>query len=84
MSFVMSLDIDTAIRLIRTAFQKREEERAFILYAAIYPHFSKNNFKKFTEFYKTQTQPISTRSTEDIMAEANEILRKAGEKSGTL
>ena len=84
MSFVMSLDIDTAIRLIHKAFQKKEEDRAFQLYASIYPNFTKNNFKKFTEFYKVQTEPVSTRSAEDIMATANEILRKAGEKRGTV
>ena len=84
MSFVMSLDIDTAIRLIHKAFQKNEEDRAFQLYASIYPTFKRNNFKKFSEFYKVQTEPVSRRSAEDIMATANEILRKAGEKRGTV
>lgn len=84
MSFVMSLDIDTAIRLIHKAFHKKEEDRAFELYASIYPNFTKNNFKKFTEFYKVQTEPISTKPSEDILSKAKEILRKAGEKHGNL
>ena len=76
---ILQMDIDTAIELIRMAFQKREEDRAFQLYAAIYPNFDKKTFKKFSEFYKVQTGPISTRPAEDIMAEAEEIMRKAGE-----
>ena len=84
MSFVMTLDIDTAIRLIHKAFHKNEEDRAFQLYASVYPNFTKNNFKKFTEFYKVQTEPISTKPAEDILAKASEILKKAGEKRGNL
>ena len=84
MSYILTLDVDTAIRLIRKAFEMREEERAYQLYASVFPQFNKNNFKKFSEFYKTQTQPISTRSTEEILAEANEILKKAGEMRGDI
>ncbi len=82
--FLFNLDVETAIELIRRAFQKREEDRAFQLYASIYPHFKKENFKKFSEFYKVQTEPVSTRSKEEILADAMEIMRKVGEKHGTV
>ena len=82
MSFIMSLDIETVIGLIQKAFQKKEEDKAFQLYASIYPHFDKNNFKKWSEFYKVQTEPISRKSSEEILSSAEKILKKAGEKRG--
>jgi hypothetical protein len=84
MTFIMTLDVQTVLGLLHQAFQKREEERAYQLYASVYPHFTKNTFKKFSEFYQGQTQPVSTRSSEDILNTAAEILRKAGEKRGTV
>ena len=84
MQFIMTLDVQTLIELIHTAFAQKEEERAFTLYASVYPHFTKNNFKKFTEFYKAQTGPISHRPAEDILSNAQDILRKAGENRGTV
>lgn len=81
----MALDVETVVQLIRKAFQKRDEERAFMIYASVYPNFTKNNFKKFEDFYKPIHQEnISTRSADEIMAEAQEILRKVGEKRGTV
>jgi hypothetical protein len=80
----MSLDVETAIALIRKAFQKKNEDRAFQLYASVYPHFKKENFKKFEEFYKQPKQEVSTRSKEEILADAMEIMRKVGEKHGTV
>lgn len=81
----MSMDVETVIQLIKKAYQKRDEERAFMIYASIYPNFTKNNFKKFEDFYKPMNQEnISTRSAEEIMAEAQEIMRKVGEKRGTV
>lgn len=84
MQFVMSLDIETVIGLIHKAFSQKEEERAFQLYASTYPHFNKNNFKKFSEFYKVQTGPISRKSSDEILSGAEAILKKAGEKRGTV
>lgn len=85
MTFIMSLNVETVIELIQKAFQKHEEERAFALYASIYPNFNKNNFKPFNEFYKAKNNDkISVRSAEDIMADAQEIMRKVGEKRGTV
>ena len=79
MSYILTLDVDTAIRLIRKAFQMREEERAYQLYASVYPHFSKSNFKKFSEFYKVQSHEISTKSSDEIMAKARELMIRAGD-----
>lgn len=80
----MQLDVDTAIELIQRAFQKRQEDRAYILYASAYPHFDKNNFKTFEEFYKPPTATISRTPTEEILSKAEQILKKAGEKRGTV
>lgn len=80
----MQMDVDTAIELIQKAFQKRDEERAYMLYASAYPHFDKNNFKSFEEFYKVPTTKISRTPKDEILSKAEQILKKAGEKRGTV
>jgi len=46
------------------------------LYANMYPNFTKKNFIKFEDFYKTTTYTVSTRSVEDIMKDVDEIRNK--------
>jgi hypothetical protein len=84
MNFIMTLDVDTVIALIHKAHEKREEERAFVLYASAYPHFSKQNFKKFHEFYRPTSRNISTRSSDEILSAAEAILKKRGDKGGAI
>ncbi len=79
-SFVMTLDIDTAIRLIRKAYLKREEERQWMLYCSVFPHFDKKSFKSFDEFYRPPVEAVSKTPAEDILARAEAVLRKAGGK----
>jgi hypothetical protein len=57
----------------------KEEERAYQLYASIYPNFTKSNFKKFSEFYKVQSHEVSTKSSEEILAKARELMIRAGD-----
>lgn len=79
MNYILTLDVDTAIRLIHKAFQMREEERAFTLYASVYPNFDKKNFKKFSEFYKVQSHEAPTKSKDEVLAKARELMIKAGD-----
>lgn len=79
MQFVMSLDLDTFLRLVRRAMINRHEERHWELYCAVYPHFDKKNFKKFDEFYKRPTEEVSQKSSQDIMSHVESILKRAGE-----
>jgi hypothetical protein len=60
---------------------KSEEDRAFLLYANKYPHFTKEDFIPFSQFFKEQTQPISKRETKDILKDVEEI-RKHARKEG--
>lgn len=79
MQFVMSLDLDTFLRLVRRAMLNRNEERHWELYCSVYPHFDKKNFKKFDEFYKRPTEEVSQKSSQDIMSHVESILKRAGE-----
>jgi hypothetical protein len=79
-----ALDVESAVRLIRKAFLKREEERQWQLYCSIFPHFDKKTFKTFEEFYKPPAEAVSKTPAEDILARAEALLRKAGGKHGTV
>ncbi len=84
MQYILSLDIETVIRLIRKAFAKREEERQWMLYCSVFPHFDKKSFKPFNEFYKPPVEVVSKTPAEDIIAKAEALLKKAGERRGNL
>ena len=81
---IYQMDVETAIELIQRAFEKREEDRAYLLYASAYPHFDKHKFVSFDEFYKKPVKTVSQATSEDILSRAERILKKAGEKRGNL
>lgn len=76
----MTLDVDTFIRLVKRAAINRNEERHWMLYCSVYPHFDKKNFKKFDDFYKRPSEEISVKPAEDILSHAESILKRAGER----
>jgi two-component SAPR family response regulator len=80
----MQMDVETAIELIAKAFEKQHEDRMHQIYASVYPHFEKKNFKTFEEFYKPPKKPVSRASAEDILSRAEQILKKAGDKHGDI
>lgn len=63
---------------------KREEERQWLLYCSVYPHFDKKTFKTFDEFYKPPVEAVSQTPADEIIARAEAVLKKAGEKHGNL
>lgn len=67
------MEIDSVIELIDHALLKSEEDRAFLLYANMYPHFTKENFIPFSQFFKAQKTKISQTPKEDILDKANKI-----------
>jgi hypothetical protein len=74
MPSLMMLEPLDVLALADFAMEKREEDRAFMLYAGIYPHMDKKTFKPFSEFFKRQTKvEVSERSAEDILAEVARI-----------
>lgn len=84
MTFILSMDIETVIRLIRKAFIQREEERQWMLYCSVFPHYDKKSFKQFNEFYKPPVEVVSKTPAEDIIAKAEALLKKAGERRGNI
>ena len=76
MPYIMELDYQTGWRLIRKARERQDVGKMWILYANMYPNFTKKNFIKFEDFYKTTTYTVSTRSVEDIMKDVDEIRNK--------
>lgn len=70
------LSVDDISELIDVIFEKKQEERAWDMWISVYPQMNKDNFVKFSEFYKKQTNPVTTQSAEDILREAEEIQKK--------
>lgn len=80
------MDFEDGFELILKAFEKREEEKAWQMWLTLYPNMTKEKFMSFSEYYQKLRQPISTRSTEEILAEVEEIRKalKEGEKVGDI
>lgn len=78
LTFFYSLDAQEAAGLFELALEHREEEKAWQMWLMKYQHMTDKNFIPFSQFYTkaTQAQP-SKRSAEEILAEAEEIRRRA-------
>jgi hypothetical protein len=70
------MDFEQGFKLIKKAFDKREEEKAWQMWLTLYPNMNKDNFVPFSDFYKEMKKPISKRPTEDILNEVYEIRKK--------
>ena len=71
----MALDISDGLALLNEAREKREEEKAWQMWLAKFPHMDKKTFIPFSEFYQKMSIPqqISQRTTEEILADAYAI-----------
>lgn len=69
------MNINDGWALIAKAFEKKQKDRAFQLYAAIYPNFTKDNFVTFEKFYKGDKK-LSSKTKEEILVEVQEIRKK--------
>jgi hypothetical protein len=74
----MAMDISDGLALLNEAWGKREEEKAWQMWLAKFPHMDKETFIPFSEFYRKMSTPqqISQRTTEEILADAYEIRAK--------
>jgi hypothetical protein len=73
----MQMDFQQGCELILKAYEKREEEKAWQMWLTLYPNMkTRESFIPFKEFYKKQTQQISKRPAEEILAEAEEITER--------
>jgi len=72
-TWVMDQDIDTGVRLIAKARERREESRLWQLYCCIYPNFTKETFVTFDKFCRKTTRKASVKSKEQIVMETRKI-----------
>ena len=71
--FVLNLDIDVGIKLIIKAMKEKRKDRAFKLYAGIYPYMDEESFVSFEEFYISMTAD-NGKSTDEILEDINSLL----------
>lgn len=94
MQFVMNLEVEDFLRLAAKAFEKREEERAWQEWLAVYPDMvvprpgSKKpslqfiSFRKYLARMKSPKAQISTKTNEEIAAQTARIRAKLKAKKG--
>jgi len=68
-----------ALKLIKKAQKQNQKEMLFDLYASAYPHMTKENYMTFEDFLEKSTgeyKNYNSQSTEELMAEIEEIEEK--------
>ena len=78
MAYVMEMDYADGWRMIVKAKQRQNEEREWMLYCNIYPHFNKDNFIPFDKFIQKKTKKISIKSRDEIFDEVAAMRKKHG------
>ena len=79
LGYIMDMDYSDGWLLMLKAQERRNEDRMYALYAALYPNFTDKTFITFKEFYKQQrpkkaaTQP---KTREQIFDEVNAMRDK--------
>ena len=76
MTYVMSLSLIHASKLLQKAREEKKREDAYQWWLVRYPDYTEENYESFEEFYERLYPPkieYDTRSKEEIM---NEILGK--------
>lgn len=77
MTYIRSLGLKQVMELIEVAVEQEEKEHLFREYLAFRPHFTKDEYKSFNEYYEKhkaiKPSQVDTRSTDEIMAELNAI-----------
>lgn len=69
------MDIEDFIQIVKKAFEKQSENKAWELYLTRYANMTEEDYIPFDEFYKPQVnQEIENKSEADILAEVKQIL----------
>jgi len=76
MNYIMNLDYEDGWQLLNKIVAENAEARAHAIYASTYPHFDKDTYMTFDEFYGNRSSKICTLPTEQIIKEANAIKAK--------
>ena len=72
----MELDYFTGWGMIKKAKERQDENKMWLLYANMYPNFTKKTFIKFEDFYKKSRSEVSNKATEQILQDVEEIRKK--------
>lgn len=66
------------VKLIDKAFYEKEKDKAWQLWCNIYPHFTEENFKPFSEFFNREKIVVkkNRKTSKQILDEAAEIEAK--------
>lgn len=75
MSYLLEMDLVDGTSLIRQAMDQVQQNRAYQLWVAVYPHMEKP--LPFEQFYKPQPKQIEKPMTAKEVIERSERIRKA-------
>lgn len=78
LSYIMDLDFEIGLKLILKARERQEEGRQWLLYCSAYPHFTKDNFMTFKQFYDKDKLKVSKKSKEQIFDEVKALRKRKG------
>jgi len=78
MSYFSKLPLKMGLKLIDKAFSEKEKDKAWILWANIYPHFTEENFIPFSKFWEHNKVVVkkNRKTSQQILNEAAEIEAK--------
>lgn len=83
--YVMKLSLRNITRLLKKAFDKRKEQKAWQLYLMKYQNMTSEDYMSFEDFYNPREQ--SNKSEKEILTDVKEILsafKKEGEIDGNI
>ena len=77
LDYIMQSDIESAMRLIKKAKEKENENRYFLQWIVQLPHMTKENYVSFDSYVDRLTgRNIDQRPIAECMAEIEEIKKK--------
>lgn len=81
--YMMNLEINEGILIINKTIQKREEDRHFMMWNSLLPFMDKDSYVSFEDYEARLTgSNIVTKSTNEILKEAEDIEKKILAKGG--
>lgn len=81
----MNLEINEGILIINKAIQKRDENRHFMMWTSLLPYMDKDSYISFEDYEARLTgSNIVTKSTNEILKEAEDIERKLIAEGGII
>jgi hypothetical protein len=83
MDYILNLEVNEGVLLINKALEERDKRSIWDMWIARYPWMDKESFMPFSEFLDLMIgKNITTKSKEQILAEAEEIEKKTRMKRG--